>query len=186
MRFIRSDVPDNITADETGWLLANNVRTIIDLRKTEEQAKKVCPLQSDDRFTYFSIPVTGGNAVPKCADDVPLSYIRMADGQMDKIIDRIMNADNNVLFFCNAGKDRTGVVSAILLHRSGMDDEYIINDYLLSADALRDMLSAYAEQDPDVDINVITPKREYMEKFLVWLRGSGGRLCRSPSADLKI
>lgn len=92
---------------------------------------------------------------------------------MNKIIDTIMNAESNVLFFCNAGKDRTGVVSAIILHRLGVDDEYIINDYMLSAENLKDMLFAYAEQYPEVDINVITPKREYMEKFLVWLRTSG-------------
>ncbi|WP_432650114.1 tyrosine-protein phosphatase [Huintestinicola sp.] len=174
LRFIRSDVPEKITADETRWLIANNVRTIVDLREKDEQAKKVCPLQSNDLFTYISTPVTGGNAVPECTDDVPLSYIRMADGQMNKIIDTIMNAENNVLFFCNAGKDRTGVVSAIILHRLGADDEYIINDYMLSADNLKEMLQAYAEQNPEIDINVITPKREYMEKFLAWLRSGAG------------
>lgn len=173
LRFIRSDVPESITADEIEWLIVNNVRTIVDLRETNEQAKKVCPLQSNDKFAYITLPVTGGNAVPECADDVPLSYIRMADGQMKRIIDTIMNAENNVLFFCNAGKDRTGVVSAIILHRFGADDEYIINDYMLSADNLKEMLWAYAEQNPEVDINVITPKREYMEKFLVWLRNTG-------------
>ncbi len=173
LRFIRSDVPENITADEIEWLIVNNVRTIVDLRETNEQAKKVCPLQSNDKFAYITLPVTGGNAVPECADDVPLSYIRMADGQMKRIIDTIMNAENNVLFFCNAGKDRTGVVSAIILHRLGADDEYIINDYMLSTDNLKEMLWAYAEQNPEVDINVITPKREYMEKFLVWLRNTG-------------
>ncbi|MGN1100629.1 MAG: tyrosine-protein phosphatase [Huintestinicola sp.] len=174
LRFIRSDVPEKITANEIRWLTENNVRTIVDLREKDEQAKKVCPLQSNDQFSYISIPVTGGNAVPECTDDVPLSYIRMADGRMKKIIDTIMSAENNVLFFCDAGKDRTGVVSAILLHLSGADDEYIINDYLRSADNLKDMLRAYAERYPEVDINVITPKREYMEKFLVWLRSSGG------------
>lgn len=112
--------------------------------------------------------------MPECTDDVPLSYIRMADGQMNKIIDTIMNAESNVLFFCNAGKDRTGVVSAIILHRLGADDEFIINDYLLSADNLKEMLQAYAEQNPEIDINVITPKREYMEKFLAWLRSGAG------------
>lgn len=173
LRFIRSDVPESITADEIEWLIVNNVRTIVDLRETNEQAKKVCPLQSNDKFAYITLPVTGGNAVPECADDVPLSYIRMADGQMKRIIDTIMNAENNVLFFCNAGKDRTGVVSAIILHRLGADDEYIINDYMLSADNLKDMLQSYAKQFPEIDINVITPKREYMEKFLVWLRNTG-------------
>lgn len=176
LRYIRSDVPANITADETDWLIRNNIRTVIDLRENDEQLKKVCPLQSNELFTYISIPVTGGGAVPECPDDVPLSYIKMADGEMKKIIDLLMSAESNVLYFCNAGKDRTGVVSAILLHRLGADDEYIINDYLRSADNLKDMLQAYAEQYPETDINVITPKREYMEKFLAWLRSSDSNM----------
>ena len=38
----------------------------------------------------------------------------MLDEKMEKIIHTIMNAKSNVLFFCGAGKDRTGVVSAII------------------------------------------------------------------------
>lgn len=45
----------------------------------------------------------------------------MLDSQMYRIIDLICNAKSNVLYFCNAGKDRTGVVSAILLLKFSMD-----------------------------------------------------------------
>ncbi len=39
--------------------------------------------------------------------------------EIDKIINTIMNADSNVMYFCGAGKDRTGVVSAIILRKLG-------------------------------------------------------------------
>ncbi|MBE6851957.1 MAG: tyrosine-protein phosphatase [Ruminococcus sp.] len=32
--------------------------------------------------------------------------------------------------FLQSGKDRTGVLSAVLLHKSGMPLEYIVNDYM--------------------------------------------------------
>ena len=73
------------------------------------------------------------------------------------------------LYFCNAGKDRTGVVSAILLTRLGYDREYIVADYMKSAENLRGTLEAFVKNRPDVDLNVITPQPAYMQDFLTWL-----------------
>ncbi|MCH5271669.1 MAG: tyrosine-protein phosphatase [Lachnospiraceae bacterium] len=169
LRFVRSDVPNCITEQEIQWLIEHNIVTIVDLRQDEERNKKRCPLIDDGRFRYFCMPVTGGDIIPKTADEVSKSYIGMVDRQMDEIINTIMSADANVLFFCNAGKDRTGVVSAILLHKLGMDRKYIIDDYMESEENLKDMLKMYAEKFPEVDIDIITPHVRYMEEFLEWL-----------------
>ena len=99
-------------------------------------------------------------------NDVPESYINMADAQLDAIIDAIWNAQTNVLYFCNAGKDRTGVVSALLLAKMGMSKEYIIADYMESKKNLKEILEDYAKQCPEVDIEVITPHERYMAEFL--------------------
>ena len=85
---------------------------------------------------------------------------------MRKIIDFILAAETNVLYFCNAGKDRTGVVSAILLDKKGMSEEYIIHDYMKSKVNLKGMIEAYVKQFPDVDIDIITPQERYMREFL--------------------
>ena len=85
---------------------------------------------------------------------------------MRKIIDTIWNAKTNVLYFCNAGKDRTGVVSALLLYKIGMSRDYIVNDYMESKSNLKDMLEAYAVQCPNVDIDVITPHERYICEFI--------------------
>lgn len=170
LRFIRSDVPTKITAEELQWLKENDMLTIVDLREEHERQQKPCPLAGEAGFAYWCMPVSGGNAVPATPEDVPLSYISMVDGQMDQIMDTLCKAKSNVLYFCNAGKDRTGVVSAILLHRLGCSDEYIIADYMESADNLREMLQAFAESSPEIDIAVITPQTAYMEQFLIWLK----------------
>lgn len=168
-RFIRSDVPDKITETEIQWLIDRNVTTVIDLREEQERKRRRCPLEDDPAFEYLHLPVTGGNTVPNKPDDVSKSYIRMVDLQMECIIDTIWNAKTNVLYFCNAGKDRTGVVSAILLSKQGMDREYIIRDYLESKENLKNMLAAYSANNPHIDMRVIIPQRRYMEEFLTWL-----------------
>lgn len=168
-RFVRSDVPDRITPEETSWLLEKNIRTVIDLRTDAEQERKPCPLAEDPRFIYLHFPVTGGDTIPASADEVAASYIRMVDEQMRRIVAAIVKAPTNVLYFCNAGKDRTGVVSAILQKLFDVPEETIIADYVRSGMLLATQLEACVMADPAVDPQVIRPQRAYMEQFLAWI-----------------
>lgn len=168
LKYIRSDVPNRITAEEMQWLIENNITTIIDLREENERVQKNCPLIENSNFNYLCMPVTGGNAIPENADSVSKSYIRMADSNMSRIIETILSAETNVIYFCNAGKDRTGVVSAILLHKLGYDREYIISDYMKSAENLCEMLEAFSVNNPLLK-EIITPERRYMDEFLDWM-----------------
>ncbi|MBD5491367.1 MAG: tyrosine-protein phosphatase [Lachnospiraceae bacterium] len=166
MRYIRSDAPLNMTDKEVQWLLDNNITTIIDLRSDDESVQKPCCLKEQDEFQYFHLPVTGGGDTPKSLEHLHIVYRQMVDEKMEKIIDIIMNAESNVMYFCTAGKDRTGVVSAIILKRLGFSDEVIIDDYMKSKDNLMDMLTEYVSVHPEVDIEIITPHRENMERLL--------------------
>ena len=110
--------------------------------------------------------------MPKRPEDVAVSYIAMCDDKMELILDMMIQSYSNVLFFCNAGKDRTGVVSALLLETLGYDDEYIISDYMQSAENLKDVLTEYAQANDEIDINVITPHEEYISDLLEWYKKS--------------
>ena len=168
LKFIRSDVPTEISETEKQWLLANNIVTIVDLRTDEERARKECPLIKDNRFSYHCYTLTGGDKVPPTVDDVPKSYIGMVDSQFDKLIEFLSTIESNILYFCNAGKDRTGVLSAVLLYKSGAELEYIVEDYLKTKNNLEKVLNDFAKNNSDIDINVITPCRRYIEEFLEW------------------
>ena len=168
LRFIRSDVPTVLAEEEKLWLIENNITTIIDLRTDKERLRKVCPLENDVRFDYYCMPVTGGDIVPKSVNDVSKSYINMVDENLYRTINLILNSKSNVLYFCNAGKDRTGVVSAILLYKSGKTIDYILDDYMKSKENLKDVLISFASQNPEIDINVITPNECYIKQFLEW------------------
>ena len=166
MRYIRSDAPTNLTDEEIQWLLDNNVTTIVDLRSEEEVSEKPCQLSAKEGFQYHHLPVTGGGDVPNSLQHLYTVYLQMIDAQMEKIIDTIMKAESNVMYFCTVGKDRTGVVSALLLRRLGFDDETIIEDYMKSKDNLMDMLTAYVKSHPEVDIEIIIPHIENMSRLL--------------------
>ena len=169
LRYIRSDYPGKLTTSEVQWLLQNNVTTIIDLREEKEYQVKPCILESEPGFIYYHLPVTGGGDTPKSPEDVATTYLGMPDEQMDKIISTILEAKTNVLFFCGAGKDRTGVVSAILLKRLGYSDQEIIKDYMKTKDNLIGFLTSYVKSHPEVDINIIIPKEENIKKVLTVL-----------------
>lgn len=75
-QYIRSDVPTVLSAEDREFLIAQNIRTIIDLRETSEQLRKSCPLHHDPEFVYLSLPVTGGGAIPETPEKVADSYGR--------------------------------------------------------------------------------------------------------------
>jgi protein tyrosine/serine phosphatase len=165
-RYIRSDVPDRLSDEDIRWLLDHDVRTVVDLRALDEAAKRPCPLENHPDFFYHHMPVSTGDIVPHCVGDVPRSYMAMADEKMEEIIALVENAPTNVLYFCNAGKDRTGVLSALLLRRMGASRQEIVDNFLITADNLKEMLADFVAKRPELSIHVVTPRAWYMETFL--------------------
>ncbi|MCL2140169.1 MAG: tyrosine-protein phosphatase [Dehalococcoidia bacterium] len=166
LRYIRSDALTNLDSLDIAWLVHNNVLTVIDLRTEKETMEKPCCLQDYPPFTYLNMPVSFGNEVPQTAKEVPPYYLKMVDHQMHLILSTIENSQTNVIYFCRAGKDRTGVVSALLLLKHGFSHEAIINDYMLSADNLKEMIEQYCSDHPLVSKEAMTPNKEYMVQFL--------------------
>ena len=117
-------------------------------------------------FTYYHLPVAGGGDTPKSKEHLHAVYRGMIDEQMSIILETILNATSNVMYFCTAGKDRTGVVSALLLKRLGVSENIIVKDYMESKENLLDMLTSYVKDHPEVDINIIIPQEENIRKIL--------------------
>ena len=173
LRYVRSDFPGMLVDAEVQWLRQNNITTIVDLREENEFKKKPCRLEREGGFTYYHMPVTGGGKIPLSAEAVIDSYLAMLDEQMDRIIHTIMSAESNVLYVCNAGKDRTGVVSAIILKRLGYSDNVVIDDYMQSKENLMKVLTTYVKDNPDIDINIMIPNENNIQKVLENLQEQG-------------
>lgn len=163
---IRSDAPLCLTEDEIQWLLDNEISTLVDLRSVQELEHTPCPLKNIDGFTYYHLPVTGDGDTSKSREHLYEIYQGMMDEHMDTILETILKATSNVMYFCTVGKDRTGVVSALLLRRLGVSDNIIIEDYMMSKDNLMDMLMSYVSNHPEVDIDIIIPQEENIRRVL--------------------
>ena len=86
---------------------------------------------------------------------------------------RQANAPNGIIFNCSAGKDRSGVVSAILLLHAGVSDDDIVENYVLTKHYIRKKLD-YLRENTDLNMNIVTPCEDYMRKFLKKFRDEFG------------
>ena len=56
------------------------------------------------------------------------------------VLDLVSDVNRHpIAFYCTAGKDRTGMIAAIILALLGADDESIVEDYSLSANVYAEM-----------------------------------------------
>lgn len=81
-------------------------------------------------------------------------YLEMLDvghGAFSAAVE-ILAADERrpAVFHCSAGKDRTGVLAAMILSVAGVPDEVIAADYALSGVAMDRMLDWYRTNQPEV------------------------------------
>ena len=79
----------------------------------------------------------------------------------------IAHAREGVLFHCSAGKDRTGVVSALLLLLCGVEEKTIVEDYMLTGLYLCEAFDDVRRRGPIYDLNIVIPRESYMRDFLM-------------------
>ena len=136
------------------------ITTILDLRGDKDLSRKPSGFANREDFTYINCPIIEGSGIPESVEKVPVSYLAIAQAEhMPKVFQTIANAESGVMFNCTAGKDRTGVVSAILLLHAGVSDSDIIDNYVLTREYGRERLELVHKNFPEVDMNIVTPKQ---------------------------
>lgn len=167
-RVIRADNLGDLTPD--GWrsLEGHGITRIIDLRWPEEAAEDP---PRDVEIEVVSISVLGDTL------HASASYLRELDADLDRVDDvtdhyawsyveflernrdrfgtafaAIADADGPVVVHCMGGKDRTGLVSGLLLRLAGVSLDEIGRDYALSGPNLAVTLDAWlADARDEVD-----------------------------------
>lgn len=165
-KYMRTDCPLHLTDEEVQFLKDNNVLTVVDLREAVEYNVRQCRLEKEPGFTYLHLPVSGGDRVPETFEETLEAYKFMVDEKMNLIIETILNAETGVIYFCAAGKDRTGVTSALILKKLGFDEDLIIKDYMTSKDNLLEFVKPYLKENPDFIKKFIMPREEYIKAVL--------------------
>ncbi|KAJ5856223.1 uncharacterized protein N7529_010167 [Penicillium soppii] len=167
-----SDIMDSgksIIASELG------ITTIFDLRNEGERQKAPAasiPGVDTIWMPYGARPATLNLRDFAGEDKGSLGFVKMYTGILEaakpcftEVFNHIKdNPDDPFIFHCSAGKDRTGVLAALILLLIGRPHDEIINDYILTRAGLEsareNLMDAFAinMETDEVDIGQLSPE----------------------------
>ena len=174
-RLIRSDVANYPSEKDIEFLKSTGITTIIDTRSSEEKEKKPHGLADLEGFDYFDIPIPEGSGVPESVESVPESYYKIAhSANITEIFKTIANAKYGVMFNCTAGKDRTGVISALILWLCGIRKSDIVYDYMRTKENNKPRFELIHQNFPELDMNIVIPNKNNMIKFMEMIEDNYG------------
>lgn len=156
----RADGLGRLTDADVATLRPLGLRTVVDLR-TPDELDTHGRFPVDDhpvRFHHLSVMDRTWDVDAARVDDLPPAeflhrqYTTMLGENGDRFASAIaLLADADAapaVFHCTAGKDRTGLLAALVLGAIGVDRDTIVADYALTAMAMDRILSTLAG-DPD-------------------------------------
>jgi protein-tyrosine phosphatase len=181
---LRADDLVQLTDEGLQALADYGVRTVVDLRWPSEVAARPHPvafgergvschrisLLASDEMQWASLSGECTKEMWKCA---VLEHTRP---QLKEVLDIIADAASEpLLFHCVAGKDRTGVIAALLLALADVEPDVIAADYAESSARLAD---AYLMRYPDLQraeiFEALRCPEEGVHNMLAYLAQYGG------------
>lgn len=181
---VRADDLAQLTPEGLSALAAYGVQTVIDLRWPEEVALHPSPIpaalpqlryhnislltHTEDEWRLRSRDAT--KELWKCA---VLEHVRR---ELRQVLTAIAAAARGVvLFHCIAGKDRTGLIAALLLALADTEPDWIAQDYAMSSTNLRaGYLERYPDADPNAILEALRCPEEGAHNMLAFLAEAGG------------
>lgn len=151
---IRSDIANRLTQEGRQALIDYGVRTIIDLRSPQETAEEPSLFAGDARLAYLNLPLVRGEPhagiLIEQAQTREEEYCIIVDYHADAVaavMRAILGAEpGGILIHCHAGKDRTGIVVALLLRLAGVPAEVVAADYAQSQQRLWPLYEKIVEE----------------------------------------
>jgi protein tyrosine/serine phosphatase len=154
---VRGDSANRLSA--AGWsaLQAHGVRTIVDLRDPTERTADAVVRAAD--LTTVQVPLEDPADAEfwqqwRQLSGTPLYYQAFLERWPERfaaVFAAVAEAGpGGVLLHCAAGRDRTGLVTLILLALAGVSHDEIAADYALSVDRLRQRFASEGRADEDV------------------------------------
>lgn len=152
---VRADNLAPLTEAGRRALAEYGVRSIVDLRRPEEVEQHPNPFAIPDThgIAYTNISLVDPAAAPSpefttLANDYK-GLLDRFQAEVAAVMTAIAEApEGGVLVHCMAGKDRTGIISALLLDVAGVPRRIIGEDYALTAECLREHDREWLESGP--------------------------------------
>ncbi|HEY7948755.1 MAG TPA: tyrosine-protein phosphatase [Acidimicrobiales bacterium] len=156
-RLFRSDTLAELTEEDLAVLRAVGLVSVIDLRTPTEIDRAGRGLLAAEPVRYVNLsvlPTEGGEEqaapAPRLADTAEryLSYLELGRSPLVESFRLMADPDNYPLVFhCHAGKDRTGVLAALVLGCLDVERSAVVDDYVLTATRM-DLLLGRLRRDP--------------------------------------
>ena len=161
------------SADDMSRVMQLGLKSVIDLRTEREQREQgIFPIDDIEvTFHHLSIvDVTWSDTeTPEFEDEVEFlvwGYRDMLEIGSSRFADAmhvLAQTDSlPAVFHCAAGKDRTGVLAALLLSSLGVDDAHICADYGLTQDAMRRSIAWSKVHRPELAERYATIPKAYL------------------------
>jgi len=152
LRFIRSGSLFGLTEHGKARLLDLGVQCVVDLRSHKEVSSRPDTVIEDSRFCWHHLPMLDHiyscmaqdlpDSFPPSLEEMYLSLLEESAAVFGQLFELFAHPDyQSYVFHCTAGKDRTGIVAALLLSLAGVDEQTIVEDYAHSEELLSDLIS---------------------------------------------
>jgi protein-tyrosine phosphatase len=162
------------------------IRTVVDLRhQTEIDAFPLAGLRGAG-VEVHAVSLLDPSQPSVLPDDPALLtlsalYCEMLANAGNRIVDalRLVAARDNqpVVFMCSAGKDRTGILAALLLGLLGVDDDDVVADYERTTESLPLMVSRAEARAGTIRpelAHLLSADAENIRAAIDWLRAEHG------------
>ena len=187
-KFIRADDLGRLDEADIQFLINYGIKTIIDLRSADELAASPSPFAVSDvvQVQYINIPLIQGDTADitkltkkHATSFLPNFYLLILKNGGDaikKVMESIADASaGGILFHCTAGKDRTGIIAAILLMLAGVSRADIIANYEITHTYIMQNPHFIKQMDKlNVPLEYIYSNREYLQPTLDYIDKLGG------------
>lgn len=137
-QLFRSDSLSNLTDSDIEMLNDYHIQTILDLRHFVEIQN--APSRVGEHMARLHVPIIQDIEQATSHDyyknnrlsDLYIDLLKNAQHQLKLSLEIILESTTPILFHCAAGKDRTGVISMLLLGILGVSNQDIIANYEVS------------------------------------------------------
>lgn len=180
---LRADDLAQLSPEGLQALLDYGVETVLDLRWPEETASAPNPVSQLAGVRYVAVslladtPNEWGALGGYCAKEHWNCAVleRMQPRLREALATIAAAAPGPLLFHCVAGKDRTGIIAALMLALADVIPSAIAADYAASTENLRNAyLRRYADSDPSAIIEAVRCPEETVYNMLAYLDRAGG------------
>lgn len=164
-KLFRSGNLSSLNNKDWAYFQSLNIKDIVDFRSHEEKEEHPYPLNAYynyhdcvalhtkdglENFYFFMLinQHSSKEDVLNASKFVREGYklLPFHNEAFAKVFQLMLTSDDGILFHCSSGKDRTGVMAALILKLLNVDEQIIMQDYLISNEKVRNQTIAHCEE----------------------------------------